>query len=93
MNLMPFVIVWLILAAVLVVLLIYRASLSRREQETVHVLGTDPAEISHKMTVAQKLLVVERWLKIVAVILVVYSLVLLGLFLWDAWERSSRGAI
>lgn len=93
MNLMPLVIVWVVLIVVLVGLFIYRARLARREEETVHVLGTDPAEISHKMTIAQKLLRVERWIRILAIVVVVYGLVLLGLFLWDAWERSSRGAI
>lgn len=92
MNLMLFSAIFVVLIAAIIVVAIYRARLSRKEQETLHVLGTDPAEISHKMTIAQKLFAVERWMKILTIVAVIYGIGLLGLFLWDAWERSSRGA-
>lgn len=93
MNLTPLVTIWAVLAAVIVILLIYRSRLARQEDETLHVLDSDASKVSQQMTIAQKLEVVERWGKILTVIAVLYGLVLLGLFLWDAWERSSRGAI
>ncbi|MCS7316544.1 MAG: hypothetical protein RMI94_15540 [Bryobacterales bacterium] len=92
MNLMLFSAIFLVLIAAIIVVAVYRARLSRMEQESLHVLGTDPAEISQKMTIAQKLLVVERWMKILVIVTVIYGIGLLGLFLWDAWERTSRGA-
>ncbi|MGB9604420.1 MAG: hypothetical protein ACP5U2_00215 [Bryobacteraceae bacterium] len=92
MNLMLFSAILVVLLVVIVVLMIYRAQLSRREQETLHVLGTDDAEITLKKTIAEKLLAVERWLKVVTIVTVIYAIGLVGLFLWDAWERSSRGA-
>lgn len=93
MNLTPLVMIWAVLAAVIVILLIYRSRLSRQEDETLHVLDSDFTKVSQQMTVAQKLSVVERWGKILTIIAVLYGLALLGLFLWDAWERSSRGAL
>lgn len=92
MNLMLFSAIFVVLIAAIIVIAIYRARLSRREQETLHVLGTDPAEISLKMNIAQKLLAVERWMRILIIVTVIYGIGLLGLFLWDAWERTSRGA-
>ena len=92
MNLMRFSAILVVLILGIVVVAIYRARLSRKEEESLHVLGTDEAEITMKMTIAQKLLVVERWLKILIIVTVLYSIGLLGLFLWDAWERTSRGA-
>ncbi len=92
MNLMLFSAIFLVLIVAIIIVAIYRARLSRREQESLHVLGTDPAEISQKMTIAQKLLSVERWMKILTIVTVIYGIGLLGLFLWDAWERTSRGA-
>ncbi len=93
MNLMPLILTWAVLAIAILILLLYRGRLSRQEAESLHVLASDDTEISQKLTVAQKLERVERWAKILTVIAVVYGLVLLGLFLWDAWERSSRGAL
>jgi len=93
MNLMPLTVIWAILAAVIVILLIYRARLARQEDESLHVLDSDASKVSQQMTIAQKLEVVDRWGKILTVLAVLYGLALLGLFLWDAWERSSRGAI
>ncbi len=92
MNLMLFSAIFVVLIAAIIVVAIYRARLSRMEQESLHVLGTDPAEISQKMTIAQKLLLVERWMRILIILTVIYGIGLLGLFLWDAWERTSRGA-
>lgn len=93
MNLMPLVTIWAVLAAVIVILLIYRSRLARQEDESLHVLDSDASKVTQQMTIAQKLEVVERWGKILTVLAVLYGLALLGLFLWDAWERSSRGAI
>jgi hypothetical protein len=92
MNLMLLSAIFVVLIAGIVVMMIYRSRLSRKEEESLHVLGTDDAEISLKMTIAQKLLIVERWLKVLIIVTVIYGIGLLGLFLWDAWERTSRGA-
>ncbi len=93
MNLMPLTLIWAVLAVAILILLLYRSLLSRQEAESLHVLESDDARISQRVTIAQKLEAVERWAKILAIIAVLYGLVLLGLFLWDAWERSSRGAL
>jgi hypothetical protein len=93
MNLMPLLVGWAVLAAVIVILLIYRSRLARQEEEGLHVLEGDISKVSQQMTVAQKLDAVDRWGKILTVLALLYGLALLGLFLWDAWERSSRGAL
>lgn len=93
MNLMPLLAIWAVLAAVIVILWIYRSRLARQEDETLHVLNSDASKISQQMIVARKLETVERWGKLLTVLAILYGLVLLGLFLWDAWERSSRGVL
>lgn len=93
MNLIPLLVIWAVLAVVLVILLIYRSRLAQKEDDSLHVLDSDTSKVSEQMALARKLNVIERWGKILTVIAVLYGLVLLGLVLWDAWERSSRGAL
>lgn len=85
MNMLGLVIAWAALATVVLVLAIYRRSLVRKD-EIIHV----GADINALQTVNKKLQVIDRWGKILTVIAFVFALVLLGMFLYNGWNQSSR---
>ena len=91
MNLVPLGIVWVVLLAVVLLLAFRRSLLARQEDDMLHVGdAAAAAATAHQVVVAKKLTALERLLKILTVLLVLYGVVLVGLFIYDAWTASSR---
>jgi len=90
MSLVPFVIVWAVLAAVVIVLLIYRGVVAGHEDDMLHVEDTTGALASQQEQVAKKLEVIDRWGKILTVLVVLYGLGLAAVFVYNAWTDNSR---
>jgi hypothetical protein len=90
MNLVPLGIVWVVLLAVVLVLAFRRSLLARQEDDMLHVGdAAAAAATAHQVTLGKKLNALERLLKILTVVLVLYGVVLAGLFIYDAWTASS----
>jgi hypothetical protein len=90
LNLFPYIIVWAVLAAVVLGLYIYRRSIARQEDETLHVLDSEVAQISQQAVVARKLEVVDRWGKTFTVLVLLYSLVLAAVYFYGVWQSSTK---
>lgn len=87
-NLIPFLAVWGIFAASVIVLLARRRMVARQEDETLHVM--DLGAVSHQVDVAHKLDQIDKWGKILTVITVVYGLVLGAFYMYRSWVEMSR---
>ena len=73
MSLYPFLYLWLVLDAVILVLFAYRAKLSRGEERVVNLShGTSNSQV----VLAQKLTQIEKMSRILAIIAVVYGVAL-----------------
>jgi hypothetical protein len=91
MNLVPFAIVWVVLLAVVLVLAFRRSLLARQEDDMLHVGdAAAAAATARQVVVGKKLNALERVLKMLTVLLVLYGVLLVGLFIYDAWTASSR---
>ena len=90
MNLLPYFIVWAVLACVVIGLLIYRRTLSGQEDDTLHVSDPTGSISSHQVMLARKLEVIDRWGKILTVIALLYGVALLGAYLYVGWVRSTQ---
>ncbi|MEK7408343.1 MAG: hypothetical protein AAB225_25000 [Acidobacteriota bacterium] len=90
MNLTPHLVSWGVLAVVLLVLISYRSRLAGHEDDTIHVLDGDAGMVTEQVALAKKLTVVERWGKILTVVVVIYGLAIAGLYCWNLWEQSSK---
>jgi hypothetical protein len=90
MNLFPFVVIWAVLFVATIVLFFYRRSIARYEDDTLHVLDSDQQQVAEQVKIAQKLEAVEKWGKIVTVVMIVYGLILLGVYGYLRFEESSR---
>ena len=91
MNLVPLGVVWIVLLAVVIILAFRRSILARDEDDMLHVGdAAAAAATARQVAVAKKLNAIERVLKILTVLLILYGVVLVGLFIYDAWMASSR---
>ncbi len=89
MNLLPFAIGWCVLAAVVIGLIIYRRKVSGAEDDTLHVGDPTGAVIARQQVLAKKLETVDRWGKILTIILVLYGLALGAGYLYNAWTSTA----
>jgi uncharacterized membrane protein len=89
-TLLPFLVIWAILAVILVVLYMYRRRIALKDDETLHVLDADANMVAQQATVAKKLEVVDKWGKILTVLVVVYTLALAGFYIYTVWQESTK---
>jgi hypothetical protein len=89
MNLTPWVIGWAVLAAVVVILMIYRWVVANKEDDSLHVSDSETAVVDQQVAVAKKLAAVDRWGKILTAVAALYALGLLGLYMYKSWVETS----
>ena len=90
MNYMPFIVIWVVLAAVVLALFAWRQAIARNEDDSLHVMH---GVISEQTTMAQKLEAIDKWGKILTVITVVVGLGIAAAFIYGQFVgRSSLGA-
>lgn len=87
---LSYIVVWAVLAIFLIALIIYRRSVANKEDETVHVLDSDANLVPQQAAIARQLDVIDRWGKIVTVVLFLYTLALGALYMYNLWQESSK---
>lgn len=89
MNLIPYLVVWIVLGIVVIVLLVSRIRIAKREDASLDVLeGEREAEQQKQMT--KKLARIDWWGQALTVALVLYGIILAGIHIYRAWEQSSK---
>jgi len=86
-NLVPFVVVWSLLAASVIALIVWRKIVASHEDDSLHVLQ---GSVSQQVTVAHQLEVIDRWGKTLTVVALVVGLVLAALFIYQNWVTASN---
>ena len=84
----PFTVIWGLLALVVLAMAGYRKAISVKEEETLHL--TDPVETNHQVQIAQKLEVVDKWGKLLTVVVAAYGLLLLIAYTYQTWIRTTN---
>jgi len=87
-NFTPLTVIWALLALVVLAMAGYRKSISGQEDETLH-LG-DPVESTHQVQVAHKLDVIDKWGKLLTVVVAVYGLLLAIAYTYQNWIRATN---
>jgi hypothetical protein len=93
LNLMPFAVLWGVLALIVLVLIVMRRKVAVGEDATIHVMEGDAREIPHQKEIAQKLEVIDKWGKLLTIIAVVYGLILASLWVYQSWIISNKSAL
>ena len=78
---------WTVLLAGYIIVFIYRKQLERNEDDTLHVLA-DNRVLSNQQAIAHKMDVLERWSKILGVSVILYGIVVAGMYLYSVWQSN-----
>jgi hypothetical protein len=89
MNLIPFAVIWGILALAVIGLIVFRKMVASAEDDTLHVMEGDAGRIPQQREIAQKLEVIDKWGKSLTVLAVVSGLLLAGLWVYQGWVNAS----
>jgi hypothetical protein len=81
----PFVVLWALLALAVIGLIIYRRIVSAGEDDMIHVSDAAGAVASQQVSVSQKLDQIDKWGKALTVVVVVYGVVLAGVYVYQSW--------
>jgi hypothetical protein len=90
MNLTFYLATWIPLAVLVGVLAIYRNMMASHEDETIHVLDGDAPQVAAQVKLSHKLEVIERWGKILTMIVVVYGLTIGAMYLYYVWQQGAK---
>ena len=82
-NILPYAMLWGVLALTIVCLIFYRRSVASHEDDSIHLEGSVSTQ---QATVAHKLALIDIWGKTLTVIAMVYGLALAGVYLYQVWN-------
>ena len=82
--------IWVVLALIVLGLAIYRKILANAEDDTMHLADAEVSKLSEQTVLADKLEVIDKWGKILTIVVVVYGLILAGLLLYQGWVEASK---
>jgi hypothetical protein len=86
-DLRPFLGLDIVLAAVVIALFVWRQSVARKEDDTVHVMH---GELAEQKLVAAKLDKLDKWGKSFTVVTVLLGLLVGALYVYQFWSNSSN---
>ena len=82
-NLLPYAVFWGLLALIVVFLIVYRKTVTNREDDSIHLEGS----VTHdQVSLAHKVSVIDKWGKSLTVIVVVYGVALAAIYLYQVWN-------
>jgi hypothetical protein len=82
-SFVPFAVLWVLVAIVVLGLVAYRKLVSLQEEETLHLANA--SEANHQAVIARKLDWIDKWGKLLTVIAVVYGVLLAAAYTFHVW--------
>jgi putative heme iron utilization protein len=82
------VVIWIAMATVVGGLALYRKFISRSEVDVIHLRDNELAAVSEQDNLAHRLEKVDRWGKLLTIVLIVYGLLIACGWLVYAWKES-----
>jgi len=89
-NLIPYVVLWAVMASGVIALLVWRKLVSSKEDDVLHVLEGESAAIPAQQEIARKLSTIDRWGKVLTAITFAYGVALAAAYVYQVWERSNQ---
>jgi ABC-type iron transport system FetAB permease component len=90
LDLRPFVALWIVVTAIVIVLFIWRKIVAGKEDDTLHV---NSGSTTQQTVIAQKLDQIDKWGKIVTVLAVVLGILVAAAYVYGQFVgRASMGA-
>jgi hypothetical protein len=88
LNLLPFLVLWAVLAAVVLLMIAYRAAVARHEDDSLHVIHGASA-VPQQATVSERLETIDKWGKRLTVITIVFGLLLGAVYAYQSWVQGA----
>jgi len=83
-NLVPYAVLWGVLALVVIALIVYRKYVADQEDDSIHLEGSAPTD---QIALAHRLEMIDRWGKAVTALVVLYGLVLAAIYVYQIWTN------
>jgi hypothetical protein len=84
-DLRPFLTLWLVVIAALVVVCFWRRSVAVQEDPALHLGMAHAGTADQQVAVAKKLGQIDKWVKLLSVTAVVFGLLLGAAYLYKGW--------
>lgn len=88
-SLLPFTVLWMILAAAVVGLIAYRKWVARDEDDSLHVMDAEFGLAHRQEVVGRKLESIDRWGKSLTALALVYGVLVGAAYLYKNWVSVS----
>lgn len=89
MNLIPFAAIWSVCGVAVLALALYRRVLTfHGDDEFIHLADGEQRLISQQVALGRKLEFIDRWGKSLTIFTVALGLLIVGVFLYEAWKAS-----
>ena len=89
MNYIPYIVVWVVLGIIVIVLAISRMRLAKREDKTLDILEGE-SEAGQQIEMTKKIAKIDWWGQVLTIVLVLYGIILAGIYIYQAWQQSSK---
>ena len=89
LNFGPFIVLETLLAVAVLALFIWRKTVARNEDDSLHVLHGSTA-VPEQEAISHKLDVIDKWGKILTVVTVVFGLLLGAAYAYDSFVKASN---
>jgi hypothetical protein len=91
-DLRPFLALWLVVIAALVVVAFWRRSVAVQEDPALHLGAEHAGTAAQQVAVAKRLEQIDKWVKVLTIIIVVLGVLLAAGALYKAWVLGPGGA-
>lgn len=88
-NLTPFLVLGALLVLSVIIMIVWRQSIARQEDDSLHVTH-GAAAVPQQAHVADRLDAIDKWGKILTIVTVIYGLIVGSLFVYQQWVRASN---
>ena len=91
LDLRPFLVLWAIVIAALVVVAFWRRSVAVQEYPALHLGAAHAGTAAEQMALAKKLGQIDKWMKLLSLAVVVFGLLLGAAALYKGWVLGPSG--
>jgi hypothetical protein len=88
-KLFPHLIIWAVLATVTIILAVYRRRVDQKADDMLHVLDSETQITANQVVVAKKIQGIDRWGKVLTVVVALYLLGIVGYYLFSLFTDTT----
>lgn len=86
----PFLAIWAVLAAMVLVLAVWRQLQDLHEDDSIHLGDRETAVVQQQANLAKRQEAIGRWSRMLTVVTLLYGMALGGYYLYQQWIESGK---